>query len=96
MRGFVDLFLLYWCEAFHKQIVDYANGSTFLEVSKRDFRRIPMVMPSEAAMTAFGNCARPLHEQIVSNERESRTLAVQRDELLPRLVSGELSVVDYS
>ena len=95
-EGLSNLFLLYWCEAFHKQIVDYANGSTFLEISKRDFRRIPMVMPSEAAMTAFVNCARPLHEQVVSNERESRTLAVQRDELLPRLVSGELSVVDYS
>ncbi len=95
-EGLSNLFLLYWCEAFHQQIVDYANGSTFLEISKRDFRCIPVVIPGEAAMTAFVNCARPLHEQIVSNERESRTLAVQRDELLPRLVSGELSVVDYS
>ena len=88
------LFLLYWCEAFHEQIVDYANGSTFLEISKRDFRRIPMVLPGKPAMAAFDNWARPLYEQIVSNERESRTLAVQRDKLLPKLVSGELSVVD--
>ena len=90
MEGISNLFLLYWCEAFHDLIIDYANGSTFLEISKRDFRRIPMVMPDEAAMTAFVNCTRPLHEQIVTNECESRTLAVQRDALLPKLVSGDL------
>ena len=95
-EGISNLFLLYWCEAFHEQIVDYANGSTFLEISKRDFRRIPIVMPDEAAMTVFGNCAWTLHEKIVSNERESRMLAVQCDELLPKLVSGKLGVADYS
>ena len=89
-EGISNLFLLYWCEAFHDLIIDYANGSTFLEISKRDFRRIPMVMPDEAAITAFANYARPLHEQIVTNECESRTLAVKRDALLPKLVSGDL------
>jgi type I restriction enzyme S subunit len=36
--------------------------------------------------------ARPLHARIVSNERESRTLAALRDALLPKLISGELRV----
>ena len=87
-----NIFLLNWCTAYHEVIVNHANGSTFLEISKRDFRHIPMVMPDEAVMTAFEESARPLYVHIVSNERESRTLADQRDGLLPMLVSGEVLV----
>jgi type I restriction enzyme S subunit len=36
----------------------------------------------------------PLYEQIINNRVESRKLALLRDTLLPRLMSGELSVAD--
>ena len=85
-----NLFLLHWCSAFHEVIVNHANGSTFLEISKRNFRRIPIVMPGEIVMDAFDRRARPLHKHVVSNARESRALAGQRDALLPKLVSGEV------
>lgn len=85
-----NLFLLRWCSYFHQQIINYANGSTFLEISKRDFRLIPMTMPGETVINAFDRNTRPLYERIVSNERMSRALAAQRDALLPKLVSGEL------
>ena len=90
--GISNLFLLYWCNAFHEEIVNHANGSTFLEISKRNFRRIPAVMPSESVMAGFDKVARSLHERIVSNEQDSRTLAVQRDALLPNLVSGAIGI----
>ena len=87
-----NLFLLRWCSYFHEQIINYANGSTFLEISKRDFRLIPMTMPGETVMTAFDRNTRPLYERVASNERTSRALAAQRDALLPKLVSGEIRV----
>ena len=91
-KGTSNLFMLYWCGAFHDEIVNHANGSTFLEISKSNFRRIPLVVPAEEVMTAFDRLASMLHKHVVSNERESRALAVQRDALLPGLVSGELAV----
>ena len=91
-KGVSSLFMLHWCGVFHSEIVNHANGSTFLEISKSNFRRIPLVVPAEAAMTAFDRLTRTLHEHIVSNERQSRALAVQRDVLLPELVSGEVRV----
>ena len=91
-KGTSNLFMLYWCSEFHDEIVNHANGSTFLEISKSNFRRIPLVVPAEAAMTAFDRIASTLHEHVVSNESESRALAIQRDALLPKLVSGELAV----
>ena len=85
-------FLLYWCSTFHDEIINHANGSTFLEISKGNFRRIPLVLPDKEVMTTFDNYARQFHQRIVSDERESRALAALRDALLPRLVSGALRV----
>lgn len=87
-----NLFLLLWAEWAHEDILGRANGSTFLEISKSNFRPIPVVAPQPELFAAFDKTARPLYEQIVANERESRTLAAQRDSLLPKLLSGELQV----
>jgi type I restriction enzyme S subunit len=35
-----------------------------------------------------------LYRRIVTNERESRTLATLRDSLLPKLISGQIRVKD--
>ena len=89
-----NMFMLYWCEAFQEEIVSHANGSTFLEISKGNFRRIALVVPERATMAAFDRSARLLYERVVSNERESRALTIQRDALLPRLVSGAVRVAE--
>ena len=90
--GTSNLFLLLWASVAHEEIVSRANGSTFLEISKTNFRPIPVVTPSPDVMRKFEQLARPLYERIVECARESRSLATLRDELLPRLVSGELRV----
>ena len=89
-----NLFMLYWCEASHDEIINHANGSTFLEISKSSFRQLSVVVPDESAMKKFDGLARPLYNRIVSNERQSRRLAALRDTLLPKLMSGELRVVE--
>jgi len=38
----------------------------------------------------------PLIDQIIANRIQSRTLASVRDTLLPKLLSGELSVAEAS
>ena len=91
-KGASNLFMLHWCRMFHDEIVNHANGSTFLEISKSNFRRIPLLTPSAAVLTAYHRLASTMHGRIVANERQSRALAAQRDALLPRLVSGEVGV----
>ena len=90
--GLSNLFMLCWCNAFQEEILNYASGTTFLEISKRSFRRIPLVLPDKEVMTTFDDYACQFHQRIVSNERESHALAAQRDALLPKLVSGEVRV----
>ena len=87
-----NLFLLYWCDSFLAEILNYANGSTFLEVSKSSFRGIPIVEPSEPVLACYRQLASILYQKLVANERSTRALSEQRDALLPRLVSGRVKV----
>ena len=91
-RGVSNLFLLLWARSAQEEILSFANGSTFLEISKANFRPISVVAPPTTVFGVFDTIARPLYQKIVSNERESWTLAALRDALLPKLISGELRV----
>ncbi|MEJ7668574.1 MAG: restriction endonuclease subunit S [Casimicrobiaceae bacterium] len=88
--GIPNIFLLFWASVAHEEIVSRANGSTFLEISKANFRPIQVVTPSVDVIHRFEQLARPLYERIVECARESQTLAALRDTLLPKLISGEL------
>ena len=87
-----NLFLLLWASISHDEILSRANGSTFLEISKTNFRPIPVIAPITEVMKAFDQQVRPLYEHIVANERSSRVLIALCDTLLPKLISGELRV----
>ena len=90
-----NLFLLNWCKSSLDEIISHANGSTFLEVSKSNFRQIPLSVPSNPLMEVYHVMANDIHRKIVDNERTSRTLVAQRGTLLPKLISGELGAVDF-
>jgi type I restriction enzyme, S subunit len=89
-KGVPNLFLLLWAGWAHDEIISRANGSTFLEISKANFRPIPVVRPPTLIFSAFDRLAAPLFARVVSNERQCHTLAALRDALLPKLISGEL------
>jgi type I restriction enzyme S subunit len=93
-KGVSNLFLLYWAEWAHDEIVSRANGSTFLEINKANFRPIPVVTPPGPVFSVCEQVVRPIYGRIVSNEREFRTLAAIRDALLPKLLSEEIRVKD--
>ena len=71
-----------------------AGGTKFAEISKRNFRPIRVIVPHERVLKAYVQQIEPLHQQVVPNSQESRTLASLRDTLLPKLISGGLRVSD--
>jgi len=91
-RELSGVFVLFWCKESMDSIVGNANGSTFQEISKKNFRPISVVVPPRSVLSAFNATANPCHRHIVSNEQDSRTLAMLRNALLPKLISGELRV----
>lgn len=87
-----NVFTWLWTLENMNAILAKANGSTFQEISKGNFRPLPMVVPPKPVLQAFDAVAKPLYERIAKNEKESRTLAQTRDLLLPRLMSGEIRI----
>ncbi len=88
------LYMLFWCRQNMELIKARANGSTFMEISKKAFRPIPVLVPSSRVIEAFVAIASPLFSRLVSNEQQAQTLATLRDTLLPRLISGQLRLPD--
>lgn len=101
-QGFIGLaptaevgsaYLYCWCKANMDKIVANANGSTFQEISKKNFRPITSPLPTARRLIGeFGNVAEPLFARLIAAAKESRILAETRDYLLPRLMSGSVGV----
>ena len=85
-----NTFVLFWCHENLDYIKDISGGSTFAEISKRAFRPIPVLVPSEHILAAYDRLIRPLYLRVVANVKENETLVRLRDLLLPKLMSGEL------
>lgn len=91
-----NIFILNWLKLNMDKVIEKANGSTFLEVSKTNFRDIKIVIPSDETLSRFSNQSQAFFEQITINAKESIELKTLRDTLLPKLISGELEVSEAS
>jgi len=69
-RKLSNIFALYWCHEHMETILSKANGSTFQEISKSNFRPIPVVVPSPAILDIFEVLVRPLYHRMVASLRE--------------------------
>jgi type I restriction enzyme S subunit len=87
-----NCYVLFWCEANMDTIKGLSGGTTFSEISKRNFRPIEVIVPPYDVIEAFDRVVDPLYQKLVLNLREAQTLAELRDTLLPKLISGELRV----
>ena len=85
---------LYWsCNLMAFEIVTGGSGgSVFHNMNKSTFSAISILNSDIRAISAFDEQVSPLHEMVLSNEKQSQYLAAQRHALLPRLVSGEIRV----
>jgi len=85
-------FLRNWLQQKVPVFIANASGSTFKEITKGVFRQLPIVLPPEELVATYENLARVLFDMVLNLERAQRKLAQCRDLLLPRLISGELSL----
>ena len=69
-----------------------AEGTVFGSIGKKDFHAIACVNAPRELVLAYEARVSPLDDRVEVNERESRTLSILRDTLLPKLVSGEIRV----
>lgn len=72
----------------------WANGATFLELPRGVFKTLPFIRCDKDQLAKFNATAWPLLKHIEATQQENQTLARTRDELLPLLMSGKITVWD--
>jgi type I restriction enzyme S subunit len=85
-----NIFILLWLKNNIETVIGRANGSTFLEISKSNFREIKIILPEKKIFLLFDKLISPFFDQINSNEKQTIAIGSIRDTLLPKLMNGDL------
>ena len=86
-------YILYLVKSLKSVFEQYnGEGTVFGSINKKTLEGLRIIVPEIRYIERFEEIANPLDSQIRCKEDESRRLAELRDTLLPRLMSGELSV----
>ncbi|HXG55626.1 MAG TPA: restriction endonuclease subunit S [Vicinamibacterales bacterium] len=79
-------------EANIERLAHLADGGAYPAVRPEVVAQTASVVPSDSVLCRFEKVVGPLLDRIALNDHEDATLASLRDNLLPKLVSGELRV----
>ena len=69
-----------------------AAGTTFGSITKEDLCSLPIIIPSDEVIRAFEKICSPMFDRQMILGEEMDTIIKQRDELLPLLMNGQVSV----
>lgn len=69
-----------------------SEGTVFGSINKKQLADLKLVIPTPYLQTAFETLTKPMDEQVRNITANNQTLATLRDNLLPKLMSGELRV----
>ena len=75
-----------------KQLHISGTGTTQQQLTVPDFRKTEILIPDNTTMMDFTKVVTPIFNKIWANEDENKQLALIRDTLLPKLMSGEIDV----
>ena len=77
-------------------IKSIVTGAVQQKVSQQNLKKVPAIIPGKEALDAFDEIIQPVFTQIRNLRDENANLAILRDTLLPKLMSGELDVSDIN
>lgn len=77
-----------------KSLLDVFNGegTVFGSINQKDLKSIQVLNPDKKMILMFDKFIYPIDEQIKNNTQENLSLTKTRDELLPKLLSGEIEL----
>jgi len=84
----LNVFYLYcWINTQLEEIINLASGSTFLEISKSDFRNLAVLIPDKDINAKFKKTVEPFFELIKTKTKENQKLTELKELLLSKLAT---------
>ncbi|WP_157960371.1 restriction endonuclease subunit S [Marinimicrobium alkaliphilum] len=87
-------YLYQWLKSAKPYFEQLCGGATFPELTKGTFKKLEILSPSEEIVKEFTERSAPILKSIENMLEQDKNLTNTRDLLLPRLISGKLSVED--
>lgn len=69
-------------------------ATTMGHIKRKELSKAKVLIPSQYDYDRIGGVLAPLYDLLIANRIENRKLSSLRDELLPKLISGEIDVSD--
>jgi type I restriction enzyme S subunit len=85
-------YLYQWLKLAKPHFDVLSGGATFPELTKGTFKKLEIMTPSEEVIEKFTKLSTPIFMSIESLLKQNEILTKTRDLLLPRLISGKLSI----
>ncbi len=86
-----SLYFFYYALSFHN-LANLSADSAVPGLNRNHAYMSKQVIPSQPVLTAFDSQIAPIFAAMHANEEQSRSLALTRDTLIPKLLSSELTV----
>ena len=86
------LFLYLSSSYFKQKIKSICNGTGINNLTNQTFDEVKFAYPTKGILLSFEKTLQPIFDTIGINESEINTLTRKRDELLPLLMNGQVSV----
>ncbi len=83
-----------WTKYYLEKFVAIAadKATTMGHITRKSLEKAKILIPNDHDYESIGLLLAPIYSQIISNRIENRKLTEVRDTLLPKLLSGEISV----
>lgn len=89
-----DYFTFFSTTRLVQQLQQKAHGSVFDTITQETFSGVHLNYPNAEVITAFDSAVEPLMLRIRQNLIQAQSLSILRDTLLPRLISGQLRLLE--
>lgn len=83
-------FMMSWIKHNLPLIEAYSSGTTFAEISKREFRKIPILVPSDELIEKFNETVAPLYDLLETKTKGFNQHQHLIHSLMSRLLSGQI------
>ena len=88
---------LYYYLKFHiKKVEQLGTGTTFKEISREDILNFPILKPSDNLLNLWEERTSALNAEQFMIQKENDALTKQRDELLPLLMNGQVTITQLN
>lgn len=78
------------------EIENYKTGTTVIHLNLMDLKQATVKVPKDSAVATIRSRMDSVYEAMVAKAQENQVLARTRDELLPLLMNGKISVAEAS